>query len=212
MPLYALRPRRNWRWNYAALYVASHYKDKLMGVYYFPSTGLYAPVFSIKDLPGRHRWAFVEIRKSEVSRAYKMICVECGACCARNSGAYAFPHELTTEERESLPFEVLSLPRVGDVLVYWLDVKTAGMCAFYDEKKNTCAVEDRKPIACLVHYCTLFAERKGEVYVKVAVKKDGKIVYRRSTRTEIRKIAKRLRGRVRAFTGRIPRETDLSAG
>ncbi len=202
MPLYALRPGRTWRGNYAALYIASLYKDRLKGVYYVPSSRLYAPVFEIDELPPAHEWAFEEVRVSQLNRAYKMVCVKCGACCVRNSGAFAFAHELTAEERASLPFEVIRVPRVGDLLVYWLDTGPAGRCYFYDEEKNLCRIEDRKPIVCLVHYCTLFAERDGHLFVKVAVKRDGSLVYRRASRGEVKRLAGVLRARARAFSRR----------
>ncbi|RLE75118.1 MAG: hypothetical protein DRJ56_06255, partial [Thermoprotei archaeon] len=130
MPLYALRPGRGWRSNYAALYVASLYKEGFRGVYYVPSLRLYAPVFEVEELPPAHEWAFMEVRVSQLNRAYRMVCMECGACCARNSGAFAFAHELTAEERASLEPEVVRAPRVGDILLYWLDRGPAGRCVF----------------------------------------------------------------------------------
>ena len=201
MPLYALRPGRSWRENYAALYIASLYKGDLKGVYYIPSLRLYAPVFEVKELPPAHEWAFMEVRVSQLNRAYRMVCMECGACCARNSGAFAFAHELTAEERASLEPEVIRAPRVGDILLYWLDRGPAGRCVFFDER-GKCVLGDRKPVACLVYYCSLFAERGGKLYVKVAVRRDGTPVYRAASRTEAKRLARRLRARALAFVRR----------
>ncbi|RLF23469.1 MAG: hypothetical protein DRN15_03690 [Thermoprotei archaeon] len=175
---YALkRPSEEEEWNYFLLYMASLRKRYFIGTYYIQEWNLYTPVFKMPPTIVDKR-AFTPIEKEVLDNAYRMVCIGCGRCCARSSGAFAFEHEIE-EFKDKLPIEVdlldwfyVRLSYVGDVKVFRLDKGVAGSCVLYDVKKRWCILaEEEKPVICIIHYCSLYAERRGKYYVKVAVKR-----------------------------------------
>ncbi len=197
--------------NYYLLYVASKHKRSLIGVYYIPSRKALSPVF--KARPGEYfeEGAFEEIKSKELEESYKMICIPgCGWCCERNSGAFAFEHEMKHIVAKLYGGDITNLEMeigrpidmewvdtlVGPKRIYRLDLGPAGRCIFYRDGKcvlDTLKVE--KPIICLVTYCSLYAEKGGKKYIKVAVKKAGDLyipVYREVSDEEFERIVKRL--------------------
>ncbi len=199
MRLYALTPQRGAE-NYAALYAASHYKDKLLGVYYDPRSGLYAPIFRMDKPRRRDAWAFRRVDPEILGRAYKMVCPACGLCCVRNSAAFAFLHEIPPETAAQQPIETVQTRHYGRLKIVLLDTGPAGRCILYDAERQLCSLQAAgipKPVSCLIHYCTLFAVKGGELYLKVGARRDGTPIYRAASPEEIERISKKLSEKAR---------------
>jgi len=214
MPYYALKdPTGEESYDLFLLYKARKYKSFFIGTFYLPRRGRLTPVFKVPWEVGDD--VFEVVPSSEVEDAYRMLCVSCGRCCALNSGAFAFEDEIAPVleklGQRDLPSREVSVHRVGTVKLYELAVGPGGSCAFYTPEG--CKIELKlswrsKPIICLVHHCSLFAERRGEPYVKVGVKRVGGKpvpVYRRVTRSELESIAERERAKVREIYRRLAR-------
>ncbi|RLE80247.1 MAG: hypothetical protein DRJ51_06205 [Thermoprotei archaeon] len=174
MKYYCLKPpTEKPSWNYFLLYTASRLKRFYKGTYYIPGRTL-LPVFV---LPRRLvDWrAFEEVSPRVLRESFKMICVNCGLCCMENCGAFMFSNEYF-ETKASLgldvilPYKTVRASYVGELQVYALDVEARGRCYFYSFGEG-CRLKKAKPIICLIHYCTLLAEKGGRKYVKVSVKK-----------------------------------------
>jgi len=205
LPVYALKPQRGAE-NYAALYAASHYKDKLLGVYYDPQTRLYAPLFKIDRLRRRDSWAFRRVDPEIPRRAYRMLCPSCGLCCVRNSAAFAFPHEIPPGIAAQQPLETVQTRHYGPLKIVLLDTGPAGRCILYDADRQLCSLQAAgapKPISCLIHYCTLFAVKEGRLYLKVGARRDGSPVYRAASPEEIETLSKKLSERARRLALRL---------
>jgi len=216
MPYYALLdPSGDESYDLFLLYKAKKYKSFLLGTFYLPGRGRLAPVFKIP-------WevsddVFEVVPSAEVEVAFKMVCVSCGRCCALNSGAFAFEDEIAPVleklGQRSLPSREVSVHRVGTVKLYDLAVGPGGSCTFYTPEG--CEIELKlswrsKPIICLIQCCSLFAERRGEPYVKVAVKRVGgrpTPVYRRVAKSDLEKIAEREKARVREIYRKLTRRS-----
>ncbi len=189
--LYALKqPNGRPEWDFYLLDWAARLKKFYVGTFYVPSRQELVAVF--KPTPGTYvsPQAFEPISEDELREAYKMVCLKCGRCCEARCGAFLLGRELAKIPRELLP----KLPRRvvktlgGKVYVYALDIGPMGRCVLY---KAGCTLERvdpmLKPIICMLTYCTGYAERNGEYYVKVSVKKGSKgpvPVYRKVTPEE----------------------------
>lgn len=221
MPYYALLdPTGDESYDLFLLCKAKKYKSFLLGTFYLPRRARLTPVFKIP-------WevsddVFEEVPSAEVEDAFKMVCVSCGRCCALNSGAFAFEDEIAPVleklRQGGLPSRSVSVHRVGTVKLYDLAVGPGGSCAFYTPEG--CEIELKlsrrsKPIICLIQYCSLFAERRGEPHVKVAVERvKGKPipVYQRVAESELERIAERERARVREIHRKLARGSGKPAG
>jgi len=214
MPYYALLdPTGEESYDLFLLYKAKKYKRFFLGMFYLPRRRRLAPVFKIPWEVGDE--VFEVMPSTEVDDAYRMLCVSCGRCCALNSGAFAFEDEippvLEKLGQRSLPLREVSIYSVGSSKLYELASGPGGSCVFYTPEG--CEIElklswSSKPIVCLIHYCSLFAERRGESYVKVGVKwVDGKPVpvYQRVAKSELDRMAERERVRVRKTYGKLTR-------
>ncbi len=182
--VYVLKePTREPEWNYFLLWEAARIKKYYVGTYYVPRLNRLLAVF--KPTPGTYvsDLAFEGMDFSIIRDGYKMICIPgCGRCCEANSGAFILGNEVKLIPRKLAKFDQLpsfTLSVYGrKIKVYRLDVGPRGRCIFYDEEAGGCILDRfekyRKPVICLIHYCTVFAERNGERYIKVSVKYDGK--------------------------------------
>ncbi len=183
--LYALKePTGDLEWDYFLLWEAARLKKFYVGTFYVPKLHRLLAVF--KPTPGAYisNLAFEKIDSSLLRDAYRMICIPgCGKCCEADSGAFILGNELRDipkKPREKLPsFSIVIYGR--SIRVYKLDIGPRGRCIFYDEVSGGCRLEGFrgtiKPIICLIHYCTVFAEKKDTKYVKVAVKRiDNKYI------------------------------------
>ncbi|RLF06809.1 MAG: hypothetical protein DRK00_00445 [Thermoprotei archaeon] len=207
MPYYALlEPTGDESYDLFLLYKARKYKSFFHGTYYLPKRRELRPVFRI---PHEVRDdVFEVIPASELEDSYKMLCVACGRCCALNSGAFAFEDELLRISEKlgvppAFPSREVVVRRVGRLRVYELGVERGGRCYFY--RGEGCMVEREgswrlKPIICLIHFCSLFAERRGKFYIKVGVKRlEGRFlpIYREVSPSELERIVEEARRRVR---------------
>ena len=202
-----LKEPRTRRWNIYALREAARLKKWFKGVYYSPPLKRLLVVF--KPTPGTHinQLVFEEVGESVLEGSYRMLCIKgCGKCCAIASGAFILENEvevLPPEEKAKVyaqPSYLVKTPG-GYVRVYRLDTGPMGRCIFFDPHRVECTLESRhgwkvKPIICLITYCTLFAERGGELYVKTGyrVEKEGAVVmsYRRASEEEVKRIVERM--------------------
>ncbi len=210
--LYALKNAKKASQAYAALYAASHYKKNFIGVYYHPGTGRLLPVFNMPAPSPRHSWAFQEIQGAVLEESFRMLCPACGLCCARNSAAFAFPHELPPYYRDKLPRKSIPTKRYGELEILLLDTDTAGRCVFLDTETAKCALQEKgymKPVNCMLHYCTMFAEKKGKIYVKIGLKRENKPIYREITEKEYLAIADKLRKKALKFASHEPSRNSL---
>lgn len=183
--LYILKkPTGRKSYDFYLLYEASKFKSRYKATYYIPSLKYIAPVFYLEDYEVNPD-VFEPIDKETLSKSYKLICVRCGLCCVHSSAAFAFEHELKAIKSECYPdldyslfnFYYVNIPKYGAVKVYELSQPPQGKCFFY--QYGGCPIPKRlKPIICLIQYCSLFAEREGKVYMKVASRSDGTPVYK----------------------------------
>ncbi len=157
---------------------ASAAREYYIGTFYIPSRNLYSPVF--KRIGEADARAFLTVSRKELENSYKMICIKgCGQCCERNSNAIIMEdeaRELGIEIRNKPSFEVKLID--GSVLrAYRLDTRKGGQCVFYNRKRKTCSLGRRRPILCVIHYCSAFAERiedgRKVKYVKVSGRELG---------------------------------------
>jgi len=196
------RPTGQARWDYFLLYVGAKLKKFYVGTYYIPKYRVLAPVF--KPSPGTplDLRALVEVPSDILENSYRMICIECGWCCERDSGAFALENEV-----RDLPLHLVDRPLdwkwvdtvIGPVKVYRLDLGPGGRCVFYSDGR--CLVpRDRKPIICLIHYCSLYAEMRGRKFIKVGVRRVGgqyEPIYREVSDEEFELIKNRVLSRRR---------------
>lgn len=213
MPYYALlKPTGDESYDLFLLYKARKYKSFFHGTYYLPKRRELRPVFRIPHDEVRDD-VFEVIPAAELEDSYRMICVACGRCCAFNSGAFAFEDELLRISEKlgippAFPSREVSIYRVGRVRVYELGVERGGKCYFYTA--DGCLVERRgtwrlKPIICLIHHCSIFAERRNKLYIKVGVKRVGGEaipVYREVSPDEFEKIVETAKRRVHRLYAR----------
>ncbi|UXD22597.1 hypothetical protein IPA_06565 [Ignicoccus pacificus DSM 13166] len=173
---YALKPPNGTKaYDFWLLKQASKARKFYMGTYYIPSKKLYVPVF--KRIGGADPRAFLEVKPSELRSAFKMVCIEgCGQCCERNSNARIMESEVEQLgiELRNKPSYTLKLIDGTEEKIYRLDTRKGGQCAFYNPSRKRCVLGKKKPILCLIHYCTAFAERveggRKRKYVKVSSK------------------------------------------
>ncbi len=188
--VYVLRePRRGDRaWNIYALREAARLKKWFKGVYYSPRLKRLLAVF--KPTPGTHvnPEVFEEIGESALRDAYRMECPRgCNRCCVFRSGAFILENEVnklppSIQERVlRQPSELIKTPG-GWVRIYRLDTESMGRCVFFDVEQGECMLErlggkEAKPIVCLLTYCTVFATRNGEKYLKTGYRDlgDGRV-------------------------------------
>lgn len=194
MPRYYMlkQPTGSVKWDYFLLYIAAKLKKFYIGTYYIPRYQVLAPVFRITPGTPVDLRALDPVPEDVLRESYRMLCVECGWCCVRDSGAFVLENELK-DLRDYLdrPLDFTWVETlVGPLKVYHLDLDPGGKCIFYEGR---CRLPpEKKPIICLIHYCSLFAERQGRKYVKIAAKRVGekKVVpiYREVSEEEFRKI------------------------
>ncbi|BEP17121.1 hypothetical protein PYJP_04730 [Pyrofollis japonicus] len=188
--IYVLKePRRGDRaWNIYALREAARLKKWFQGVYYSPRLKRLLAVF--KPTPGTHvnLEVFEEMNEGVLKDAFRMECPRgCNKCCVFRSGAFILENELrelpsnVAEKIMKQPSELIRTPG-GWVRVYRLDTEPMGRCIFFDVEKGECTLEALggkrfKPIVCLLTYCTVFATRNGEKYLKTGfrVLSDGRV-------------------------------------
>lgn len=154
--------------NLAILWYTSRYRRYLVGVYFFEDLEDFVPVIALPpNVAEPPKQLFEIITERELDDAYRMVCLRCGACCEFCAGGFVFDHEVPIVGSEYVDrenFEDVEIPFVGRVRVYALrNVK--GRCRAFDAVSRTCMVHDRKPIACLIMYCGLVAEKRGSIYV-----------------------------------------------
>ncbi len=192
--IYVLKePRRNDKeWNVYALREAARLKKWFTGVYYNPRLGRLLAVF--KPTPGTHinKLVFEELGESMLKDSYKMVCPKgCSRCCTIHSGAFIIEDEVRLLPT-NLQAKVMEQPSVllrtpgGPIRVYRLDTGSMGRCIFLDIERGTCILEEGgkylKPIVCLITFCTVFAEKNGEKYLKTGYTIHNKkvvLLYRR---------------------------------
>jgi len=205
---YALKPPTGRpSWDYFLLYSASLVKRRYKGTFYFPGRTV-LPVFIFNKKPDLD--AFEKISRNDLSRSYKMICVKCGLCCVRNSGAFMFEHEyrkIVDQEGYPavFPSKIFSIYKFGEVKVYFLGTERFGRCFFYDSSRGCTLRPAFKPIICIIQFCTLFAKKNGKIFLKVAVKnREGGAspVYKPVNHIEYNRIVEFLRAKVKKFTYR----------
>ena len=193
-----LREPRKKSWNIYALREAARLKKWFVGVYYSPR--LKRLLVAFKPTPGTHvnHLVFEELDESILRESYRMVCPEgCGRCCAAKSGAFMLDVEVSKLPVElQLALETQPKERVltpgGVVTIYYLGTGPGGQCIFYDVRRRRCRLEaeygrEYKPIICLIHYCTVFAERDGNLYLKTGyrVTPQGVVMfYRRVSKEE----------------------------
>ncbi len=207
--IYVLRePRRQDRaWNIYALREAARLKKWFNGVYYSPRLKRLLAVF--RPTPGTHvnLEVFEELNESVLRDAYRMECPRgCNRCCVFRSGAFIIENEVRKlppafQERVlKQPSELIRTPG-GWVRIYRLDTETMGRCIFFDVERGECELEkmggkEAKPIVCLLTYCTVFALRNGEKYLKTGYREigDGRVelYYKRVTEEEWRRMVTRM--------------------
>ena len=204
--IYVLKEPRRKDWNIYALREAARLKKWFIGVYYSPK--LKRLLVAFKPTPGTHvnRLVFEELDESVLKDAYRMVCPEgCGRCCAAKSGAFMLDIEVAKLPPdlqlalEAQPKERILTPG-GIVTVYYLGTGPGGQCIFYDVRRRRCRLEaeygrEYKPIICLIHYCTVFAERNGQKYIKTGYKvtENGVLLfYRRVSEEEWRAAIRRM--------------------
>lgn len=207
--VYVLKePRRgNKAWNIYALREAARLKKWFDGVYYSPRLKRLLAVF--RPTPGTHvnLEVFEEINESLLNDAYRMECPRgCNRCCVFRSGAFMLENEvrnLPAKLQEIVlkqPSELVKTPG-GWVRLYRLDTEAMDRCIFFDVEEGGCGLErlggrTLKPIVCLLTYCTVFATRNGEKYLKTGYRElpDGKveIYYKRVSDDEWRRMIRRM--------------------
>ena len=220
MPYYALlEPTGEESYDLFLLYKACKYKSFFYGTFYFPRRRELRPVFRIPRVDIRDD-IFERVPASEVEDAYRMLCVKCGRCCVMDSGAFAFKDEIFRIMNKlgipmDFPSREVRVHRVGRVLIYDLAIKEGGRCYFYTPEG--CLIERQapwrlKPMICLIHHCSVFAERRGKLYIKVSVRREGRKfvpVYREVSQEEFDRVAEGVRRDVyrlymRRLKGREP--------
>lgn len=214
--IYVLRePRRGDKaWNIYALREAARLKKWFKGVYYSPKLKRLLAVF--KPTPGTHvnLEVFEEMRESILRDAYRMECPRgCNRCCVFRSGAFILENEvksLPTSIQEKImrqPSELVKTPG-GWIRIYRLDTETMGRCIFFDVERGECILErlggkSAKPIVCLLTYCTIFATRNEEKYLKIGYRDLGsgrvEIYYERVSDKEWDAMVKRMSSTWRRF-------------
>ncbi|ALU12226.1 hypothetical protein EYM_01605 [Ignicoccus islandicus DSM 13165] len=165
-------------YDYWLLKQASLARRYYIGTFYVPSKNLYSPVF--RRIGKADPKAFLTITARELRDSYKMVCIKgCGQCCERNSNAVIFEEEareLGIQIRDKPSFEV-ELVDGSKLKVYRLDTRRNGQCVFYNRRRKTCSLGRNRPILCVIHYCSAFAERvengRKVMYVKVSGKELG---------------------------------------
>ncbi len=200
-------PRRGDRaWNIYALREAARLKKWFAGVYYSPRLRRLLAVF--KPTPGTHvnRLVFEEMSESVLRDAYRMECPRgCNRCCVIHSGAFMLDVEARQlpEELRSIvlkqPSERVLTPG-GKIRVYRLDTEPMGRCIFFDVEQGECMLErmlgrTRKPIVCLLTYCTVFATRNNRLYLKEGyreIKGGIELLYREVSREEWNRMVTRM--------------------
>ncbi len=200
-------PRRGDRaWNIYALREAARLKKWFVGVYYSPRLRRLLAVF--KPTPGTHvnRLVFEEMSESILHNAYRMECPRgCNRCCVIHSGAFMLDVEARQlpEELRSIvlkqPSERVLTPG-GKVRVYRLDTEPMGRCIFFDVERGECMLErmqgkTRKPIVCLLTYCTVFATRNNRLYLKEGYRETRggiELLYREASREEWNRMVARM--------------------
>ena len=219
--VYVLKePKKDKSWNVYALREASRLKRWFEGVYYSPQLKRLLIVF--RPTPGTHvnRLVFEEIGETVLKDAYKMLCPEgCSRCCVANSGAFilenevdALPDEKTQMKIMVQPSEIVRTPG-GPVKIYYLATESLGRCIFLNPRTGKCVLEERfgkqyKPIICTITYCTVFAEKQGQKYVKTGyrVLGDGRVelYYRRVSDGEFEKAVERMGTMLRKLRRVLP--------
>ena len=211
MKYYALsKPKPDEAYNMYLLFIASKFKKHFIGTYWLPNLDLYAPIFINIPKIYAEKGYFIKLPSYALRNAYKMICIKgCGRCCAKNSGAFMFEHELKALKGINLPeFPAKVIFTIGGpIKIYYLDTFFPdGRCYFYNPEEGFCLLdEDQKPIICLIHYCTFFAERNGKYYIRVATKKiknKVKLIYKECSYDDIIKVVRRF-SRAKVFRRRI---------
>lgn len=173
-------PSKNSAWNYFLLYKASRLKKYYRGTYYVPGKTI-LPLFHL-PLNRIDERAFMKASRRDLEEAYKMVCINCGLCCVENSGAFAFEHEYRLIKKFTetyLPSIEVKAVYVGKLRIYKLDVGPRGRCILYDASKGCLVHGQLKPIICVIQYCSFFAEKKGEKYIKVPSK--SKLLYTKAS-------------------------------
>lgn len=163
-------------WNYFLLYKASRLKKYYCGTYYVPGKTI-LPLFNL-PIDRTDERAFMKASRSDLEKAYKMLCVNCSLCCVENSGAFAFEHEyrlIKNYTEAFLPSVEVEAEYIGKLRIYRLDVGPRGRCVLYDVEKGCLVHGYLKPMICMIQYCSFFAEKNGEKYIKAPSK--NKLVY-----------------------------------
>lgn len=207
--LYVLRePTGEKEWDIYCLREAARLKKWLLGVYYSPRHGRLFAVF--KPPPGTHvnMLVFEEAPPRLLENSYRMVCMPgCGRCCVAHSGAFILDVELRDMPYkyrsmvEMQPSELVRTPG-GPVRVYRLGTGSLGRCIFFDESKAGCMIEEYKPIICRLTYCTVFAEKNGKIYLKVAGRVRGsraEMIYREASPEEVRAAVQRMASMLRKY-------------
>ena len=219
--VYILRePKKDKSWNIYALREASRLKRWFDSVYYSPQLKRLLIVF--KPTPGTYvnQLVFEEIGESVLKDAYRMLCPRgCSRCCVVNSGAFILENEVDVLPDEEVrmkimvqPSEIVRTPG-GPIRVYYLATESLGRCVFLSPRTGECVLEKRfgkqyKPIICAITYCTIFAERGGQKYVKTGyrVLRDGRVelYYRRVDDSEFEKAVERMGTMLRKLRRALP--------
>jgi len=156
--------------NMYILYKLSTYKDSIVGVYYIEELGYYGPILKLRDIPRELKDIVRPVDVNIVRRSLKMICMRCGWCCERESGAFMFENEA---ERVGLSrwsrIRTVKLINGDKVRVYYVDAGPNGRCIFYDPKRKLCTIHKAKPVICVVTYCARYAvDSEGNLYRRVS--------------------------------------------
>jgi len=219
--VYVLKePRNDKSWNIYALREASRLKKWFDGVYYSPQLKRLLIVF--RPTPGTHvnHLVFEEIGESVLKDAYRMLCPEgCSRCCVANSGAFILENEVDIipdeETRMKImvqPSEVIRTPG-GPIRIYYLATESLGRCIFLNPRTGKCMLEERfgkqyKPVICTITYCTVFAERQGQKYVKTGYRVLGggrvELYYRKVSDEEFEKAVERMGTMLRKLRRVLP--------
>jgi len=128
----------------------------------------------------------------ELSKWFRLTCIACGACCEYRAGCWGFRHEIDRILREfpSIEVECVEKELIDGSRVEICAIGGEGPCPLYDPHTHRCRVHSTKPAICRVFYCTLFAEKNGELLIKTRLGGETTYVPTRRPVNELRKAAR----------------------